>query len=177
MESAIIGGGCQISPKASFYGEVKIGNNVRIDDFCVIAGKITIGDNLHIGCGTRMIGEVTLEDFASVSFGVSIFSCSDDFSGRFLVGPTIPEKYRGVTKKPVLLKRHSLVGCNSVIMPGVTLHEGAAIGAMSLVRKTVPSWSIWGGNPLRFLFLRDSDCARLADEYMKENFLDYWTHG
>ena len=45
-----IGTNVLISKKASFYSpeEISIGNNVRIDDFCILSGKITLGSNIHI---------------------------------------------------------------------------------------------------------------------------------
>ena len=47
-----------ISNKVSIYGAefISIGDNVRIDDFCILSGKITFGNNIHIGAGSVVIG-------------------------------------------------------------------------------------------------------------------------
>jgi galactoside O-acetyltransferase len=56
MGFASVGENVRISDRASFYGSnrIHIGNNVRIDDFCVLAagiGGINIGNFVHIGVG------------------------------------------------------------------------------------------------------------------------------
>ncbi len=167
-----------ISPKASIYGNVKIGKNVRIDDFCVLSGNITIGDNIHIATGTRLIGKapIVLEDYAQLSFGISIFSSSDDFSGFGMVGPQVPLRYRKVESAPVTLKRHALIGCNSIVFPGVTIGEGAAVGALSVVKTNVTEWTICAGSPLRQIGQRSHKIEELEREWvnLQENFLDQW---
>ena len=53
-----IGKGCMISRKASFYGvgRMSIGNNVRIDDFCILSGSITLANNIHISAYVFIYG-------------------------------------------------------------------------------------------------------------------------
>lgn len=55
----------------------------------------------------------------------------------------------GYHKLPVVLKKGCVVGMSSIIMPGVTIGEGAIIGAGSLVVKDVPAWTIAVGNPAK----------------------------
>jgi galactoside O-acetyltransferase len=83
-----VGLNAQISDKASFYGasRISLGNNVRIDDFCVLsagAGGISIGDHVHIAVYSSLIGagRITLSDFCNISSRVAIYSSSDDYSG------------------------------------------------------------------------------------------------
>jgi acetyltransferase-like isoleucine patch superfamily enzyme len=52
-------------------------------------------------------------------------------------------------KGAVVLKRHVIIGAHSVIMPGVTIDEGVAVGAQSLVKTSLASWGIYAGNPVR----------------------------
>ena len=49
------------------------------------------------------------------------------------------------------LKKYVILGCNTVVLPGVTIEEGTAIGALSLVSKSLPEYGIYGGNPLKFI--------------------------
>lgn len=88
------GKGCQISPFARFYNpeNIEIGDNVRIDDFCILSADefgIKIGSHIHIGCHITLLGkeQIILDDYSGLSSRVSIFSSTDDFSGNFLVGP------------------------------------------------------------------------------------------
>ena len=64
-----------------------IGNNVRIDDFCILSGRITIGSNIHISAYVALYGGygIELEDYSGISPRTSVFSAMDDFSGDFFI--------------------------------------------------------------------------------------------
>lgn len=151
-----VGENVQISDRATFYGveHIKLGSNVRIDDFCVITAGVEgveIGNYVHIGVGCSLIGaeKITLSDFSGLSSRVSIYSSSDDYTGENLTNPTIPDKYKKVLHAPVFLGRHAIVGSGSVILPGIRINEGAAIGALSLVTKECEEFTIYAGNPAK----------------------------
>jgi acetyltransferase-like isoleucine patch superfamily enzyme len=147
-----------ISDKCSIYPvDIIIGDNVRIDDFCMLSGIIHLGNNIHISAYSAMYGKmgITMGDYTGLSPRCSIFSASDDFSGNFLISPMNPEKYTNVTGGVVILKRFVQIGAGTVIMPDLTIAEGAAIGAMSFVKQSIPSWTIWAGNPLRYIKTRE----------------------
>jgi len=164
MGFANLGTDVQISDKATFYGaaRIHIGSHVRIDDFCVLSagvGGIEIGDRIHIAVYTALIGaaKITLSDFCNLSSRVSIYSSSDDYSGATLTNPTVPDEYKNVHHAPVYLGRHVIVGSGSVILPGITLEDGVAIGALSLVTKNCESFGIFAGNPARRIKERKRD--------------------
>ena len=145
-----------ISKKVSIYKPevIFLGNNIRIDDFCILSGGkgIEFGDFIHVGCYSALFGGsgITIEDFSNISGRVSIYSESDDFSGASMTNPLIPLVYKPLyCRGEVILKRHALVGTNSTILPGVTLGEGAAVGAHSLVKDNCDPWTIYFGNPVR----------------------------
>jgi acetyltransferase-like isoleucine patch superfamily enzyme len=168
-----IGRNVKISSKASIYdpGRIEIGDHSRIDDFCVISGKVTIGRNVHIAVFCNIAGGekgVFIEDFAGVSYASQVFSQSDDYSGAFLTGATVPARYTKVTRAPVVIRRHSIVGASSVILPGVTLEEGSSIGAMSLVTRSTEPWSVYLGIPARKIKDRARDMLDLEAAYLAE---------
>jgi dTDP-4-amino-4,6-dideoxy-D-glucose acyltransferase len=153
-----IGQNVKISPKASIYRaeNIEIGNNVRIDDFCILSageGGIKIGNNVHIACYTHFIGagRIECEDHSQFSSHCGIFSSTDDFSGKYLVGPCVPMEDRNVYSAPVTFKRFCVLGASVVIMPGVTIGEGSAIGVNSFVKSSVPDWSLYVGSPAKFI--------------------------
>ena len=163
-----VGDNVQISDRASFYGAARItlGNNVRIDDFCVLAagvGGIVIGDYVHIAVSASLIGsgKITMSDFSGISSRVSIHSSSDDYSGATMTNPTVPSEYAGVTHADVFLGKHVIVGSGSVILPGVTLEEGVAVGVLSLVHKRCEAFGIYAGNPARRIKCRKQDLLEL----------------
>ena len=149
-----LGKNVKISEKASIYNtdQIEIGDNSRIDDFCVISGKIIIGRNVHIAPLCLVAGGregIILKDFSGLAYGVKVFSQSDDYTGMTLTNPTVPEKFTNVSHGKVIIEKHVIVGAASVIMPGVTLKEGTSVGAMSLVVKTTDPWGIYVGIPAK----------------------------
>ena len=161
----------KISNKASIYNPelMNIGDHSRIDDFCVISGKVTLGRNVHVAVFCNIGGGemgVTLEDFVGLAYGCHVFSQSDDYSGRTLTNPTVPDKYKHEIKSPVLIKRHSIVGTCSVILPGITLEEGTSISAMSLVTKPTEPWTVYFGIPAKRLKTRRRDLLELEQNYL-----------
>jgi len=161
---ASTGENVQLSSKASFYGasNIRLGDNVRVDDFCVLSagrGGIEIGSYVHIAVGCSLIGAeaIVLSDFCNLSSRVSIYSSNDDYSGQSLTNPTVPEQYKNVKHAPVHLGKHVIIGSGSVILPGVLLSEGVAIGALSLVTKNCDAYRIYAGNPLKFIKTRSRE--------------------
>lgn len=168
-----LGVNVRISDKASIYNPelMEIGDNTRIDDFCVISGKVTLGRNVHVAIFCNIGGGelgVTLEDFSGLAYGCHVFTQSDDYSGRTLTNPTVPDKYKHETKLPVLIKRHSIVGTCSVILPGVTLEEGTSIGAMSMITKSTEPWTVYFGIPAKRLKARRRELLELEQDYLHE---------
>lgn len=97
MGFAAVGSNVLISNKASFYGvgRISLGNNVRIDDFCVLTAGVEgifIGSHVHIAVGSSL--------------------------------PTVPDEFKHVLHAEVHLAKHVIVGSGSVILPGITLEEG-----------------------------------------------------
>lgn len=129
---------------------ISLGSNVRIDAFGVISagsGGIQIGNYVHIGTHVFMAGagRIEMHDFSGLSGKVSIYSSSDDYRGEALTNPMVPRRFRIIKEADVILERHVVVGAGSVILPGVILHEGASVGALTLVRKEVAAFSIVAG--------------------------------
>jgi galactoside O-acetyltransferase len=164
MGFAHLGENVFISDKASIYNctKISIGSNVRIDDFCILSagvGGIEIGNYIHTAVYTSLIGagKITLCDFSNISSKVAIYSSNDDYSGTTMTNPMVPEKYKAVVHKDVFLGKHVIVGSGSIILPGVTLEEGVAIGALSLVTKKCEAFGIYTGNPARWIKERKRD--------------------
>ena len=172
MGFASIGENVQVSDRASFYNvsKISLGNNVRIDDFSVLSaglGGISIGNHIHIAVFSLLIGagKIILSDFCNISSRVSIYSSNDDYSGSTMTNPTLPSQYTGITHADVLLNKHVIVGCGSVILPGITLEEGVAVGALSLVTKDCKAFGIYTGNPARRIKERKRDLLELEKSF------------
>lgn len=149
-----IGEDVQISRFARFYGSenIEIGTNVRIDDFCIISGNVKLGNYIHISAYTALYGKfgIELEDYCGLSPRCTVFSASDDFSGNFLIGPVVDYKYTNLISGKVLIKKFSQLGSNCIVFPGITVGEGVAAGAMSLVLNDLEPWKIYLGIPAKY---------------------------
>ena len=162
-----------VSRNARIYGagNITIGSNVRIDDFCILSGKIQIGNYIHIAAYSALYGGtagVCLADFANISSRVCLYAVSDDFSGATMSNPMIPDAYKAVIEKPVSIGRHVIVGTGSTVLPGVDLAEGAVVGAMSLVKASVAPWSMVCGIPAKKIRDRSQDLLELEKAFLKE---------
>lgn len=170
---ARLGRNVKISDRAVFYGASRIvlGDEVRIDDFCVLSagtGGIQIGSHVHVAVGCSLIGSerIILSDFCNLSSRVAIYSSNDDYSGATLTNPTVPDEYRGVTHAEVFLGRHVIVGSGSVILPGVVLEDGVAVGALSLVKHRCAAFGIYAGHPARRVKERSRELLRLEESLL-----------
>ena len=175
MGFAHLGTNVRISALASFHNcaAIAIGNNVRIDDFCVLsagAGGIVIGDNVHIAVHSALMGagKITLSTFSNISARVSIYSSSDDYSGATMSNPTIPPRYKHVQHEDVFIGRHVIVGCGSVILPGVRIDDGCAVGALSMIEENCPEFGIYAGVPARRIKERKRDLLQVELQYLAD---------
>lgn len=146
-----IGKDCKISRKSSIYGcsHISIGDNVRIDDFCIISGKVTLGSHIHISAYVALYGAegIVFEDYTGISARSTIYSAMDDFSGDYLIGPVHPESVTHVTGGTVIVKKYTQIGANVLVFPNLTIGEGCVVGACSMVRKDLAPWGIYYGIP------------------------------
>ena len=160
-----------ISDKCSIYRpyEMEFGDNVRIDDFCLLSGKIKFGRNIHLAAFSNVSAgecEVVFDDFSGLAYGCHVFTGTDDYTGRTMTNPTVPLEFKGLKEKNVLIGKHVIIGTNSVVFPGVTVSEGCAVAAMSVVTKTTEPWTIYFGNPAKKLKRRLNKLLELEEKYI-----------
>ena len=165
---AAVGTNVAISDRCSIYGagSISIGDHVRIDDFAILTARepVVIGSYVHISAFAFLSGPsgIVIEDFVNVGPRVALMSGNDDFSGQWLPGPVVPEDLRNVQGGCIHLGRHSIVGTHSVVLRGVNFGEGAAVGALSLVKESLAPWGIYGGVPARLIRPRGRGVEELA---------------
>lgn len=161
-----------LSRKASIYGadKISIGDNARIDDFCILSGNISIGNNVHISAFCGFFGGsagIVLKDFSGVSSRGVIYAETDDYSGAAMTNPTLPDAYRLVSGGTVTLEKHVLLGSGCTVLPGVTIGEGTSVGSMSLVTKSLEPWGIYVGIPCRRIKDRSKNLLELEKKYLE----------
>lgn len=162
-----------VSDKASFYNLdlIEIGNDSRIDDFCLISGRVVIGKNVHIAAYCNVAGGaegVFFDDFAGLAYGCHVFSQSDDYTGRTMTNPTIPKRFKNESARKVTIGRHVIVGTSSLVFPGVNIAEGCSVGAMTMVTKSTQPWGCYFGVPAKRIKERKQELLILEEQYLKE---------
>jgi len=129
---------------------IDFGKYVIIDDFVLIYAKekIKVGNHVHIASFTSISGggELVMEDFSTISSGCRIITGTDDFKNSGFGNSTISNKFRNITTGKIRISKFAIIGGNSVVLPGVTIGEGASVGAGSVVTKDLEPWGIYVGN-------------------------------
>lgn len=161
-----------ISRKASLYfpEKISLGNNVRIDDYCILSGEIAIGSFVHISAYSAIYGSsgVVIESYSGLSPRCTIFSVMDDFSGNYMINPMVDNSLRKVTGGPVYLKKYVQIGAGSIIFPNLTVGVGSVVGAMSLVNSSIGDWGVYVGVPVNRIKNRSN---RMLDLLIAESEL------
>jgi galactoside O-acetyltransferase len=138
---------------------VSIGHHCAIDNGVTVSTSLEVGDYVHIAPNVTFIGgkksKVILEDFSFVSAGTCIVAGSEDYTGKGLVGPTIPIEYREITFSEIKFEKFAGCGVNCTIMPNVKFGEGAILGANSLALTDLEPWMIYVGSPAKPVKKRD----------------------
>lgn len=153
-----------ISPMIRVRGAFEVSDHSICDDFCYFSADVKAGRYVHIAHGVTILGGgqcCTIGDFTAIGPGVRIICASDDYDGG-IAGPRIPARFkRRPVRADVRIGRHCVIGANTVILPGVELPDGVAIGALSLVRRndSLEPNGLYAGCPLRRLRYRESPQA------------------
>ncbi|RBW48130.1 acyltransferase [Marinobacter sp. F3R11] len=173
MKFKSLGRDVKISDKASIYNAemMDIGDFSRVDDFCILSGKVSLGRYCHVTPMCLIAGGVPgveLRDFCTLAYGVKIFAQSDDYSGETMVNSLVPREYKSEYFASVLVERQVIIGTNSVVFPGVTVAEGCAIGAMTLVTKSTEPWGIYVGSPARRMKARKQGLKELEHKFLQD---------
>lgn len=160
--------------------KIRIGNDVVIDDHCLLDAKgesnrgITIGNGVFIGRNTILScknGDIELGDAANIGFNCEVFSASRVTLGAsvlmaaysYVIGgdhdfsdPSKPVLDQSRTSTGVKIGTGAWMGAGAKILDGVAIGEHAVIGAGAVVRDNVPAHAIAVGVPARIVSSRTS---------------------
>jgi len=146
-EDVVLGENVRISAFANLYG-CAIGDRTKIGAFVEIQKNAKIGRNVKVSSHTFICEGVSIEDDVFIGHNVSF----------------INDKYPRATTKDgqlqtesdwsvvgTIVRRGASIGTSCTILCGVTVGEGAVVGAGSVVTRDVQPYTIVAGNPAKFL--------------------------
>ena len=140
--------------------ETEIGADTVIYPSCYINGKNKIGKHCKIGPFAHLRGDVVLEDYVKIGNFVEVKkttikshtnACHLTYLGDSEIGSnvnigagTITANYNPLTKvkSKTIIKDNVKIGSNSVLVAPVTIEEGANVGAVGVITKNIPEWSL-----------------------------------
>lgn len=143
-----------LSRFARIYAPERIflGDEVRIDDFALLSpgdGAIRLAGRNHVAAGAMLFGDIELAEGATISGRAAVYATSDDFT---ILAPTYPHaEGRRLVRSHVRLGRDVVLGTGATVLPGASVGDGIAIGAMSLVRLPLSRPGVYAGVPARWL--------------------------
>lgn len=145
--SVILGENVSLQDFINLYG-CRIGDNTKIGPFVEIQKGCTVGKNCKIQSHSFLCEGVCIEDEAFIGHGVMFINDRYPRSATALGELQTEADWKVV---PTVIKKGASIGSNATILCGVTVGEGAIVGAGSVVTKDVPPHTIVAGNPAKII--------------------------
>jgi acetyltransferase-like isoleucine patch superfamily enzyme len=131
----------------NLYG-CEIDDESRVGAFVEIQKGVKIGKRVKVSSHTFICEGVTIEDEVFVGHGVMFIN--DKFP-RATTEDGASQSEADWVCIPTLIKKRASIGSNAAILCGVTVGEGALVGAGSVVTRDVPAGAVVAGNPARIV--------------------------
>lgn len=111
---------------------------------CKVGKDVFIGDSVKVDSGHADL--IYIGDHAHITGGCRLLCHQRDLSNYYVGDDAAKLPYR---LGEIHIGKGCMIGMESMIMPGVTIGEGAIVGAFSLVTKDIPAWTIATGRPAK----------------------------
>jgi len=132
--------------------QISIGSNCRLehniyfhfDGVWSESPSISIGDNVFVGCSCEfnITKNIKVGSDSLIASGCKFIDHDHGFALGKQIGP-------GGEEASITLEKNVWLGCNVVVLKGVTIESGAIVAAGAVVTKSIPSNEIWGGVPAK----------------------------
>jgi len=142
-----LGQGVRIFGFTNLYG-CEIGDESKVGTFVEIQKGAKIGKRCKISSHSFICEGVTLEDEVFIGHGVMF---TNDRFPRAAAANGALQTEADWTCLPTLVKKGASIGSNATLLCGITIGEGAIVGAGSVVTKDVPPGAVVAGNPARLM--------------------------
>lgn len=129
---------------------IKVGKNVNIEKGAMITSLMSIDDNSGVGVNAKMHGRIVIGK--NVMMGPECIIYTKNHAHSRVDIPMMMQGFED--EKPVIIEDDVWIGGRVIILPGVHIGKGVIVGAGSVVTKSVPDYTIVGGNPAKILKTR-----------------------
>lgn len=131
------------------FNKFQLGKYSVIEDYSCLnnaVGDIIIGDYCRIGLSNTVIGPIKIGNRVNISQNVVLIGLDHNYQD---ITKGIIEQ--GVTTSPIFIGNDTIIGANSIILPGITIGQHCFIGAGCVVTKDIPDYSVAVGNPAKII--------------------------
>lgn len=142
-----LGKNVRIYAFVNLYG-CEIGDESRVGTFVEIQKGAHIGKRVKISSHTFICEGVTIEDDVFIGHGVMFINDKYPRATNLNGAPQTEDDWELQT---TLVKKSASIGSNATLLCGITIGEGAIVGAGSVVTHDVPDWTVAAGNPARII--------------------------
>ena len=146
-----LGHGVKVYAFVNLYG-CEVGDESRIGTFVEIQKGAHIGKRVKVSSHTFICEGVTIEDEVFIGHGVMFIN---DRYPRATTESGESQNEADWVCVPTLVKRRASIGSNATILCGVTIGEGALVGAGSVVTHDVPAGAVVAGNPAHVIHMHE----------------------
>lgn len=129
--------GAKIAPTAGIYGSARIWDPRNLE----------MGAHSYLGpdVDCYSMAKIVIEPYALISQGAHLCTGAHD----------IEDAHFQLYAKPIMIRANAWVAAGAFVGPGVTIGEGAVLGARAVTFKDIPAWSVFVGNPAKFVKARE----------------------
>jgi acetyltransferase-like isoleucine patch superfamily enzyme len=124
------------------------GGRIDVGAWCYLGEQARIWSAASVSVGNRVLLSHNVNIFDSLTHPMSASARHEQF--RTIVKRGHPDRI-DLAERPVIIEDDVLIGCLSVVLPGVRIGTGAVIGAGSVVTSDIPPWTVFAGNPARMI--------------------------
>lgn len=131
------------------FNQFSLGKNSTIEDFSTVnngVGDVIIGDRSRIGLGCVVIGPVKIGNDIMFAQNIVVSGLNHGYQDV-----NTPISLQPVETKQIVIEDNVWIGANAVITAGVIIGKQSIVAAGSVVTKSVPPFTIVGGNPAKIL--------------------------
>ena len=165
-----VGERVRISKKCSLYSvSGAIGDDTRIDDFCILKGAFEIGSKVHICSHSSLSavgGVITIEALAGIGVNNIFYTTSDDLLVSALCGPLVARENTATKSGDIFIGRGAALGGRVTVFPSVQIGEFTAVGVGGVVTANLSPSSLYAtinGRLRRVAARNHEQLARLAE--------------